>query len=298
MRVKNYIFIFIILSLLIGFYSCCKEGSSWEWGDEKGSDLSLDFRWDKLRQGELLPNGLKLVLYSEAKKTVLIKDIDAEEYTIRVPRGEYKLLVFNNDIENIAFDRLYDFDKASAYLRSTAETKTQEPDEVMEAQRFYSANIPGFGTGDNKRTIITVNMSPMTKSIDITINSEFISEIASCSAILTNVASRVHLSSGQYEQSSLAKYRFTVSGDSGFKSNKQVFAIINPSTCVINLDYTTKDGVNGTASVPVGEALLNINSGTVSSVSLNLEFVKIDLGIMTATLKNWTENNTRNAEVI
>ncbi|GEM_PF-5644312 len=298
MRVNNHIFILLISALLMDSCSCSKSGSFWEWGDDKGSDLSLDFKWDKLKEGESIPGGLKLVLYSDAKKTVLIKDILPEEFTIRVPRGEYKLLVFNNDVQNIAFDRLYDFSNASAYLKSIAETKVQSPDEVMEAQSFYAGNMPGFGTGDNNRTLITVNMSSMTKSIEITINSQFISEITSCSATLTNVASRINLSTGLYEQSSLAYYRFDISGNNGFNSNKQVFAIINPSTCILKLDYTTKEGVSGTFIVPVGEALQNINRGTVSSVALNLEFVKIDMGVIIATLKNWTENITRNTEVI
>ena len=40
----------------------------------------------------------------------------------------------------------------------------------------------------------------------------------------------------------------------------------------------------GVICIPVGEALMNINNLTVSSVTLSLEFVRIDSG-MTATLK-------------
>lgn len=299
MRFLPFILILILSMQTAASCSCSKEESSWELGDGPKRDITLKFDWGNLKTGETVPTGIKIVLFSETKQTVLIKDIEPKDFTIKIPDGEYKLLVFNNDVPSIAFDRLNDYNKASAYLKPSSETKAGENGDVMEAMSFYAANIPGLTTGTGSLPLFTLQMVPLTKTIEIKINSLFINEIESCNATLTNISPRVNLSTHEPDNSMQAYYRFDVKNNgNGFDSKKQVFGIINPSTCVLNLEYKTKEGVEGTITIPVGEALLNINSTTISAVTLDLEFVKMDMGGMTATLKNWTESIIRDEDVI
>ncbi|MDD2425913.1 MAG: hypothetical protein PHU00_07810 [Bacteroidales bacterium] len=113
----------------------------------------------------------------------------------------------------------------------------------------------------------------------------------SCNATFTNISSRINLSTKEIDTSSLSCYCFDLSGNlgvNGYSAKKYVFGIVNPSTCMLRLDYVTKGGYQGTTFVPVGVALMNINNESVSSVVLTLEFLRIESGI-TATLKEWSE---------
>jgi len=127
----------------------------------------LHFNWDNLGAGESVPEELKIVLFCEKKQIVIIKDIKPGDFIINIPDGEYKLLVFNNDVSSIAFDRLYDYNKATAYLRTSSETKAGELIEVMETKSFYCANNPGFSTGPGAFSSISLVMTPLTKTTKV-----------------------------------------------------------------------------------------------------------------------------------
>lgn len=169
---RYFLFISLILLLLGG----CKK--------EKDDEVYITIQPDWGKQEK--PENLRVLLY-EVGGEIIEYTMKSGGKIIKVPKGTYQVLVFNEDAKNVAFMELSSFDKAYAVMGGT-KSGVEAPDGLYS----YSGTITTAG----RNLQLTPAMKSLIVKASFEINLEHAEGVADIRPSMRNVPDAVTLGEG------------------------------------------------------------------------------------------------------
>lgn len=288
--IKKIAIIIIITSTII-FSSCERRDIL----DEPRSSLRININWQK---GQKRSEGFFVMLYPKDKsKEVLVDFVGTDGGIIRVPRGEYDILIHSYDYESIIVNRTNSFNSAYA---TTSNRKiggilkaTSEKDEVILNQTdemFYTGRFEGK-TIEQANASYSVDISP----IDIIIQYEYrikiknSANIASVYATLSGLSGSYLLGLQKLGANSVSIYSEPTFNEKWIVIKVNTFGIISGVSHKLNLKFTLTDGSTQIESFDVTDNTSELPNGgiiTLETTIISLNDV-VGSGGIGGTVSEW-----------
>lgn len=159
-------------------------------------EVRFDYDWTTLTDGTVVPSGTVAYVYPDAPgKVAAFYGENELKGGVRLARGAYRVLTFNQNVERINFTDLADFDLARASLRPLG-TKAGENTLLPPADWLYGGVVTDLQVNGRDNLVRTIAMNPYIRRIHIEIQTDA-SKIETASGKLTNTAIGINLKDGK-----------------------------------------------------------------------------------------------------
>lgn len=158
--------------------------------------VELELNWQQIPSGESAPGQMSVYFYGANGS--LTRGISQNNRSSAVlPIGQYKVLVFNENVEGVGFTDLEDYDKAHAYALPLNRKADGEELWIREPGWLYSANVGELtiSTGDTVRQVLVPKPLVQRVTLNIRLTGDY-QAVTSVSAALTGIAPAVRLATG------------------------------------------------------------------------------------------------------
>lgn len=242
---------FVIYSIIFTFFSSCLNEIPYRQNSPKDErKLTFSLCWDSLFHETDPPDSVCFYFYPLSGDPPFNYICNGSQSTQTIPAGEYQVLAFNCDVEQIQFRNMDTYETAEAFLCP----RNKSEDMIPETGMLYGASIDRFSVDENSPAHRTVVPEKLVKRLFFSVNLENIENIAECRGHISGISTCVNLSKKVPVGSERGTVPFrTNPTEKGVEANLFVFGacplIENEPTVqnLLKLDFTFTDGSTSSA---------------------------------------------------
>lgn len=267
--------------------------------------VNIALQWDE----GYAPEGSRFYFYPETGEEVIVQDCPKEGFSGTLPTGDYKLLVLNSDMTNVALRNEHDYETAEVYavpeeLARSAGGCIAQPENLLLAQGLDNAEILQVPYQDTVSASASCHSA--IKHVRLLFKIDDRLSIRSCSGTLSGVSSSIYCSTGEcaHVPGSVNFTALPAGNEYDFIADITVLNLITPQnsaqTHILELDMEESDGTAQHAVFDLTNAVRDILEETGGEIPveirLDIRLTLID-GIMQAVVRPWDENGSGAGEL-
>lgn len=184
-------FVVLFLSFVILFFGCTKREL-----ELRPGLVNISLEWPE----GVNPSGAHLHLYTVDGALLEAHEGLTDGYAGNLPDGEYRLMVHNEDAENVGYDGVELHHQAKVYAMPLERAIPDEGSLIAQPHNVYGVgahdNGETFTVQANDTTHITVRPQLLTKTVKLYFDTRKVEGISSLEGVLDGVSPAVLLSSG------------------------------------------------------------------------------------------------------
>lgn len=278
----------IILFIIATLIKCSDDGKPRE-----GSEgmIYYSFNWDKALSGYPVPERLYYCFYPADKGPSIQTESDGDGVAFFLPPGEYNLLIYNCDAQNINFRNLNDFETAEAYIPVG---KASE-EEISKITPLYGIVIENLVVKSGENSPVKMSPVPLVKEVVFNIKVDGIENVTNCTGSISNISYALNLSKQEVVKEMAGSLAFEAApSEEGVNANVMILGKATPQgggeepspvpSHEVALNFTLNDGSTVTSSLDIGTSLEETEG---SKVEIQIDATIEKLSSFTLKINHW-----------
>jgi hypothetical protein len=281
----------LIISALLSL-SSCSERELDQYPTSRSLSIYVD--WKNLFTGDVQPTSLTLNFYNSLGTLVESVNPTTNPVDVELSTGEYRVLAFNTDGQNVSLYKPEVWDSAAVSLTPvlTQNLSVRSSSGISQPSNVYAFSLGSYevngGLVAKKDTFL---MQDQVKRFTVNVLLEGADTLVTgCSSTLSGLSTMLRLSIGNAVSGYSGTLNFTSTPiDGGFSSTIRFFEIESTQTQNLAVTLQYEDGTTQTTTQDISTAIREaISSPTVIKLDLKFTISVSSLEGISATLTDWT----------
>lgn len=261
--------------------------------------MTLALCWDSLFQDATPPDSICFYFYPLNGDLPFKFVCNNEHARQTIPNGEYQVLVFNCDLQQIQFLNMEKYETAEAVLCTQSKAENIIPETGM----LYGAAIDYFSVNKNCPAQQTIVPEKLVQRLSFSVNLGNIADITECKGNISGMSACMNLSQKKPLRTEQGIVPFqTNRTEKGVEASLFVFGTCSrnddlpPPPNLVNLDFTFTDGTTSSAQADLTPLLQSTEHKDVV-VSIDPEKDLAGNIVLKATISPWINGGNTDTDI-